>query len=98
MIRARHELPVISTGSSDSPIRFPLMIMFLAVRPLARGSADPILRLLGGGRRAAGSSGEISLFIVHVLCIAHFYDMLLYVWVLYTYYSWLRRHSQEEPP
>lgn len=32
---------------------------FLIVR-FARGSADPILRILGGGRRAAGSSGEIS--------------------------------------
>lgn len=49
-----------TTGGPDSsPTRFPLTTMLLAVLPLARGSADPLLRVLGGGRRAAGSSGEI---------------------------------------
>lgn len=55
--------------------------MFPAVRPLARGSSDPLLRVFGGRRRAAGGSGEITLF--GRLCVvgvvfAHFYDMLLY--------------------
>lgn len=55
--------------------------MFPAVRPLARGSSDPLLRVFGGRRRSAGGAGEITPFgrlcVVGVL-LALFYNVLLY--------------------